>query len=88
MAYVCSCGDDLIVHVTRDELTTYCQSCGAEFKGPVPKDLAPKRESSQIISLTRAALLKKINNKVEEEPKRPRQIRDKSNYMPQRGGRR
>lgn len=88
MAHVCLCGDELTVHVTKDELTTYCQSCGSENKSPAPKGISSPKDSSSVISLSRASILKKINNKVTEEPKRPKQIRDRTNYMSQRGGRR
>lgn len=89
MAHICPCcGDELTVHVTVDELTTYCQSCGRETKGPRPKGMRLQKEQHTVVSLSRASILKKIKNKAEEEPKKPKQLRDRTNYTAQRGGRR
>lgn len=91
MDHLCSCGEPLHVTVSRETLESYCQSCGAEFKGPRPDDVPAPRESSGVIPISRASILKKMNDKASSEQmaqKKPKQLRDRTNYTSQRGGRR
>lgn len=80
----CSCGDELVVNVSGTKQTTYCQGCGREEETVVP--LA--RGSAPIISLTRAAILKKINAKpTEAQQKKPKVLRDRTDYTKSRRAR-
>ena len=84
MAYVCPCGDELTVHKAEKNLVLYCQSCGRESTAPFgPHDKKPAQE---VISLTRASILKKLNAKAKavSQEKKPKQLRDRQNYMPRR----
>jgi hypothetical protein len=83
MAHVCLCGDELTIHETLDDSTRYCQSCGFEEK--ISKLNASLSSQDFGINISRASVVKKVRNKIEEEPKRPRQIRDRPNYVTQRG---
>lgn len=76
------CGDELVVTVSSGKRSTYCQSCGREEESP-----APVRHVAPIISLNRAAILKKLNEPKQQEQKKPKQLRDRTDYTKSRRAR-
>lgn len=83
MVLLCpSCSDELVVNVSNGKQTTYCQSCGREEEVSVAiKMVAP------VISLNRAAILKKLNSTPSPEQKKPKQMRDRTDYTKARRAR-
>lgn len=80
------CGDEPVVSESNGKRSTYCQTCGREEtielpKKPIAHHLAP------VVSLTRAAVLKKINDKATQEQKKPKQLRDRTDYTKARRAR-
>jgi uncharacterized Zn finger protein len=81
MDTVCpQCGDETFVSKTVSEVTIYCSNCGYEDKRPSLPGERPKLIDTGIVSLKRASILKQINSKAKEEPKRPKQLRDRTDY--------
>lgn len=81
----CDCGEELVVHVSETRRTTYCQGCGREEQ----TDVTPVRSVAPVISITRAAILKNLNNKSQQQQqaKKPKQIRDRTDYTKARRAR-
>ncbi len=85
MALQCpSCGDeDVVVAVSNGKETTYCQSCG--FEG---ETTAPIKHVAPIIDLNRAAILKKLKSpQPPPQQKKPKQLRDRTDYTKARRAR-
>ena len=72
----CICGEEFTESRTSTHLVLYCQSCGHEQQ----EALTSRKTPDNVVSINRASILKQIKNKVEEEPKKPKQIRDRTDY--------
>lgn len=79
----CSCGEERFVHNLSDKIVGYCSSCGREeFEPKEPTPVAP------VLSLSRAAILKKIKAPLAEEPvKKMKPARDRTDYTKSRRAR-
>jgi len=83
MDHICFCGDELVVSVSNGKMSTYCQSCGREEDGLIPDGITTV-SNVPVVTLNRAAILKKMNDKSQQETKKPKQIRDRTDYTKSR----